>query len=254
MSTPGPIGRQCPFPSGPHPFGLAHRGGAGEAVENSPSAFQQAIDLGFRFIETDVRATIDGHAVVFHDATLDRTTDATGPVSALPLSRVSRARLAGGDHLLTLREALTRWPVVGFNVDVKADDAVGPFLRAVDEAQAWSRVCAASFSTARLARLRALAGPRLATSMGTTEAARLVLGLPSATPACAAQLPARRGRVPIVTVPLVRRAHARGVQVHVWTVDDPDEMDRLLDLGVDAIITDRPSVLRTVLIRRGARP
>lgn len=240
-----------PYLSGRQPIALAHRGGAAEATENSPSAFQRAFEIGFRFIETDVRATRDGHAVVFHDARLDRTTDRVGPVAEMMLSQVVRAELAGGDHPISLAEALRNWPTVHFNVDVKAEGAVVPFLRAVAEADAWARVCAASFSTARLDRMRRLAGPRLATSMGRAEVARLVLGLRDATPACAAQVPRSRARIPLVTSAFVRRAHSRGVHVHVWTVDDAATMHALLDLGVDGIVTDRPSVLREVLVRRG---
>ena len=229
------------------PFGLAHRGGAGEGVENSPSAFQNAVDLGYRFVETDVRATIDGHAMVFHDRTLDRTTDARGEISTLPRSRVQRAELVNGEHPMTLVEALRRWPLLRLNVDVKSDDAVGPFLRAVADADAWNRVCAAAFSTRRLRRLRTEAGPRLATSLAPAEVALLAAGTPVRTPACAAQVPTRVGRIPLVTSRFVRRAHARGLQVHVWTVNDPGEMRRLLELGVDGLISDRLTLLRDVL-------
>lgn len=241
-----------PFLAGTHPLALAHRGGAAEAAENSPTAFQHAHDLGYRWIETDVRATIDGHAVLIHDATLDRTTDATGHVSAVPLSLVQAARTADGEAPMTLTEALRHWPEVRFNVDVKADDAVAPFLRAVADTGAWDRVCAAAFSTARLRRLREQAGPRLATSMGPAEVGRLVLGLPDRSPACAAQVPHRARSVPIVTRRFVERAHRRGVAVHVWTINDPGEMQALLDLGVDGLVTDHPTVLRDVLSRRGA--
>jgi glycerophosphoryl diester phosphodiesterase len=144
------------------------------------------VDLGYRWIETDVRATSDGHAVVFHDATLDRTTDAHGPLSAVPLALVQSARMSDGQSPITLAEALRRWPDVRFNVDVKSDDAVAAFLRAVADADAWDRVCAAAFSTARLTQLRALAGARLATSMGPSEVTRLLLGAPDRSPACAA--------------------------------------------------------------------
>jgi len=233
------------------PIALAHRGGAGEAVENSPASFDRAVGLGFRYIETDVRATRDGHAVVLHDATLDRTADLAGAIAALPLAHVRRAALADGTSPITLLDALRRWPEVRFNVDVKSDDAVGPFLAAVDGAGAWGRVCAASFSTTRLRRLRALAGPRLATSMGPAEVVRLVVGAPVRTPACAVQVPPRQGAFPVVTARFVQRAHARGLQVHAWTVDEADTMERLLDLGVDGIVSDRPSVLRGVLQRRG---
>jgi glycerophosphoryl diester phosphodiesterase len=241
-----------PFLVGAHPLALAHRGGAAESAENSPLAFEHAVDLGYRWIETDVRATIDGHAVVFHDATMDRTTDSTGALSALPLAEVRSARLADGQAPITLAEALDRWPEVRFNVDVKSDDTVAPFLRAVADADAWDRVCAAAFSTSRLRRLRGQAGPRLATSMGPSEVTRLALGAPDRSPACAAQVPHRARGVPLVTRRFVERAHRRGVQVHVWTINDPVEMEALLDLGVDGLVTDRPTALREVLTRRGS--
>lgn len=241
-----------PFLIGGHPLALAHRGGAGEAPENSPTAFQRVVDLGYRWVETDVRATIDGHAIIFHDATMDRTTDASGPLSALPLAVVRSARMADGHAPLTLAEALERWPQVRFNVDVKSDDTIAPFLRAVGEADAWDRVCAAAFSSARLTHLRDRAGPRLATSMSPAEVTRLVLGAPDHSPACAAQVPHRARGIPVVTRRFVQRAHRRGLQVHVWTIDDPVEMEALLDLGVDGLISDRPTVLREVLSRRGS--
>jgi glycerophosphoryl diester phosphodiesterase len=241
--------RPTPFPTGSGPIGMAHRGGAAEQVENSPSAFGHALDVGLRFIETDARATVDGHAVLLHDATLDRTTDRSGAVAALPLSHVVGARLANGDHPMPLVEALRSWPSAVLNVDVKADDAVEPFLRAVEQADAWDRVCAASFSTARLRRLRQRGGGRLATSLGTAEVVRLTLRLPfhAARRACAVQVPASAGVVPLVTRGFVDHAHSLGLAVHVWTVNDEPEMRRLLDLGVDAIVTDRPSVLAGLL-------
>jgi glycerophosphoryl diester phosphodiesterase len=241
-----------PYLVGAHPLALAHRGGAGEATENSPATFQRAVDLGYRWIETDVRATIDGHAVVFHDATMDRTTDASGPLSSKALAQVRASRMADGQAPITLVEALLQWPDVRFNVDVKADDTIAAFLRAVTEARAWDRVCAAAFSISRLARLRTLAGPRLATSMGPSEVTRLALGVPGHSPACAAQVPHSARGIPVVTRRFVERAHSRGLQVHVWTIDDPVEMEKLLDLGVDGLVTDRPAILRDVLIRRGS--
>mgnify|MGYP002859566477 CR=1 FL=1 len=240
-----------PFLTGPRPLAMAHRGGAGEATENSPATFQRAVDLGYRWIETDVRATIDGHAIVFHDATLERTTDSTGAISTLPLSHVRNVTLHDGAHPITLVEALDRWPDVRFNIDVKDDGSVTPFLHAIAEADAWDRVCAAAFSTSRLNRMRVAAGSRLATSMGPAEVTRLVLGLPDRTPACAAQVPRAAGPLPVITRGFVRRAHRRGVQVHVWTIDAAPAMHALLDLGVDGIVTDRPSVLRDVLRDRG---
>lgn len=240
-----------PVAQGPRPLALAHRGGAGEAVENSPEAFHHAVGLGFRWIETDVRATADGHAVLFHDALLDRTTDGSGPVATTSLAQLRACRLPNGETPLTLAEALATWPDVRFNVDVKSEDAVLPFAHAVQAADAWDRVSAASFSHRRLARLRRLGGARLATSMSPTEVTRLRLGLPGRGPAWAAQVPLAAGPVTVVTRGLVRRAHERGVQVHVWTVNDPAHMAALLDRDVDGIVTDRPSLLRDLLVAHG---
>lgn len=218
-------------------------------TENSPAAFQNAVDLGCPVVETDVRATGDGHAIVFHDATMDRTTNLTGPIAALTREQVGNSRLANNEAPMTLVEALVRWPDLTLNVDVKSDDGVEPFLRAVAQTGAWDRVCAAAFSTARLRRLRRLGGPRLATSAGPSEVARIKLGLADHSPACALQVPERVRGVPVVTPGFVRRAHRAGLQVHVWVVDEPDRMARLLDLGVDALITDQPTRLREVLAR-----
>lgn len=240
-----------PFLAGGHPLALAHRGGALECTENSPEAFQRAARMGFRYVETDVRATRDGVPVVFHDKRLDRTTDRVGEVARCRVRDVLGAHLRNGESPMDLPQALERFPDLRFNVDVKSDDAVGPFLQAVSAARAWDRVCAASFSSARLRRLRHLAGPRLATSMGTAEVVSLVLGLGRIPPACSAQVPRTRALLPVVSARFVRAAHARGLQVHVWTVDDAPTMASLLDLGVDGLVTDRPSVLREVLQRRG---
>ncbi len=229
---------------------LAHRGGAAEAPENSATAFQHAVDLGVSHIETDVRASGDGQAVIAHDATLDRTSNASGPLAALPLAALQReVRLHDGQPPMSLAEALARWPGARLNVDVKEPQAIEPFLRAVAEADAWDRVCGASFSTDRLRRLRALGGPRLATSLGLGEVVALYLGAPTPPGVVAAQVPPRAG-VPVVTRAFIRRAHGRGLQVHAWTVDDRDEIEALLDMGVDGIVTDRPTLLLDVLRRR----
>jgi glycerophosphoryl diester phosphodiesterase len=252
MSRPRVSGHEHAPRFGFPPIAMAHRGGAAEGAENSPVTFQRAIDLGFRHIETDVQATGDGHALIFHDADLARTTNESGPVAGLCLADASSIRLADGASPITLTEALRRWPDTFFNVDVKSDAAIGPFLRAVAGQDAWSRVCAASFSSRRLGRLRSLAGSRLMTSMGPVEVATLVLGLPVRLTPLVAQVPERQGSVPVVTQALVTRAHRRGIQVHVWTVDEEAQMHRLLDLGVDGLITDRPTVLRRVLEQRGS--
>ncbi|MGH3628329.1 MAG: glycerophosphodiester phosphodiesterase [Sciscionella sp.] len=251
-----------PYLAAPRPRAFAHRGwhiGDLVGMENSLSAFRRAADEGFRYLETDVHATADGVVVVHHDALLDRTTDGDGAIAALPWTEVRQARIGGLDPLCRLVDVLEALPDALLNVDVKSDQAVGPVLEVLRSADAWGRVCLASFSDARLAKLRGLGGSRLLTSMGPRAVVTLWAGgrLPwlPARPGRRggmAQVPVRQGRLTVVDERLVRRAHRRGLEVHVWTVDDATEMRRLLELGVDGLVTDRPDVLREVLRGRGA--
>ncbi|MER6773824.1 glycerophosphodiester phosphodiesterase [Streptomyces bacillaris] len=239
------------------PLAFAHRGGAADGVENTAAAFRRAAAAGYRYFETDVHTTADGRLVAFHDATLDRVTDATGRISALPWSEVRRARVGGTEPLPLFEELLEEFPEARWNVDLKAEPALEPLLELIRRTDAWDRVCVGSFSEVRVARAHRLAGPRLATSYGVRGVLGLRLrswGIPAAlrTGAVCAQVPERQGGIPVVDTRFVRTAHALGLQVHVWTVNEPDRMGRLLDLGVDGIMTDHIETLRTVLSERGA--
>ena len=220
------------------------------------AAFEHAVSLGFRYLETDVHATADGVLVAFHDDSLDRMTDRAGMLADLPWETVRQARVAGEHPIPLLEDVLGTWPQARVNVDPKHDRAVGPLVEVVRRTASVGRVCVGAFSDRRLARVRRLLGPALCTSLGPIGVARLKaggLGLPvGRLPAACVQVPvATRGLV-VTDAALVRAAHGRGMQVHVWTIDDAGEMDRLLDLGVDGIMTDRPRLLRQVLERRGA--
>ncbi|MEW2130011.1 glycerophosphodiester phosphodiesterase [Streptomyces sp. NPDC005435] len=245
-----------PYLDHPAPLAFAHRGGAAEGLENTAAQFRRAAELGYRYMETDVHTTADGRLVAFHDATLDRTTDGTGRIADLPWRAVSEARVAGKEPVPLFEELLETFPEVRWNVDLKAESALLPFLELVERTNAWDRVCAGSFSEARVVRAQRLAGPRLATSFGT----RGVLGLrlrswglpvPVRGSAVAAQVPEAQSGVPVVDAAFVRAAHARGVRVHVWTINESARMHRLLDLGVDGIMTDHIDTLREVMEDRG---
>ena len=248
------------FLDAPLPLAFAHRGGAAAGDENTAAAFERAITLGYRYVETDVHATADGVPVVLHDATLHRVAGRAGEVAGLTWADLRTVRIRGGAAVPRLDEVLDAWPEIRFNVDVKADAAAGPTVEAVRRAGAQDRVLLASFSDTRLARLRRLAGPAVATSLGSRAVARLrigsLAGLRARRPASAvaAQVPVRHGRVRVVDRRFLRSAHRIGLQVHVWTIDDPAEMERLLDLGVDGLMTDRIEVLREVYQRRGHWP
>jgi glycerophosphoryl diester phosphodiesterase len=259
-----------PFLDHPGPIAFAHRGGAGEAPENTLAAFEIAVSLGYRYLETDAHITGDGVLVAFHDDRLDRVTDRTGVIARLTIEEVEAAD-AGytfspddgrsfpfrgrGVRVPRLEELLLRWPDARVNIDPKADACVGPLAALLDRLGAWERVCIGSFSDRRLHRIRELGRGRACTSMGphAVALARLTATsgrMPQLGADCI-QVPTRRGPIPIVTRRFVEAAHRAGLPVHVWTVDDEATIERLLKLGVDGIMGDRLRLLREVFARRG---
>jgi len=236
------------------PLAFAHRGGAGDAPENTLPAFQAAIDMGYRYLETDVHCTRDGVLVAFHDSRLDRVTDREGEIAELDWSEVGAARVDGREPIPLLEDLLGSFPEARLNIDPKHDNAVEALAEVIRRTEATQRVCVGAFSDRRLARIRSLL-PGVCTALGPRGVARLKVsaaGLPAGrfSSPCA-QVPVRIGPLTIVNERFVRAAHLRGIQVHVWTIDDRQEMYRLLDLGVDGIMTDRPRVLRDVLATLG---
>lgn len=241
----------------PAPLAFAHRGGAADGDENTAAAFARAVALGYRYVETDVHATADGVPVVFHDPTLRRVTGEPGRIADLRWADLSSVRVGGATLVPRLDEVLDAWPQVRFNIDVKADGGVEPTVATVARVGARDRVLLASFSDARLTRLRALAGPEVATGLGMRGVTRLRLaslhGRPVRLPpsVVAAQVPVSFGRLPVVDKRFLAYCHRIGLQVHVWTIDEPAQMHHLLDLGVDGIMTDHVGVLRDVYRSRG---
>jgi glycerophosphoryl diester phosphodiesterase len=242
----------------PLPLAFAHRGGAATGDENTMAAFARAVEIGYRYLETDVRATRDGVAVVFHDKTLDRMLGRSGRLEDLTWADLSTMRSKGEPVVPSLLDLLDAWPECRLNVDMKSDAVVDPTIEAVWKTNSRDRVLLASFSDRRIRWARRVCGPRQATSMGQREVAALRLGslhgrgLSGFVPGVAAvQVPVRFARVRVVDARFVRHVHRLGMQVHVWTVDDPAQMRELLDLGVDGIMTDRVEVLRDVLKGRG---
>ncbi|MDH2430547.1 glycerophosphodiester phosphodiesterase [Sphaerisporangium sp. TRM90804] len=246
----------------PGPLAFAHRGGAAEGRENTMAAFSRAVDLGYTYLETDAHATADGVLLAFHDHTLDRVTDRHGRVAALPYRQVRQARIGGVDEIPLLEDLLGTWPDVRVNIDVKEAPAIAPLAEAIRRTDAYDRVCLTSFSDTRLARARMAMGRPVCSALGPRGVARLraaamgsgygrLLGGLAREGVPCAQVPLGFRGVRVTTRALVRTAHALGMQVHVWTVDDQRTMEALLDLGVDGIMTDNISGLRDVLDARG---
>jgi glycerophosphoryl diester phosphodiesterase len=240
-----------PFFDWPAPLAFAHRGGANDAPENTLPAFAGAVELGYRYLETDAHVTADGVVVAFHDADLSRTCGRPGLIHELPWREIATARVDGREPIPRLSDVLEAFPEVRFNVDTKIDLVVEPLGNELVRTGALDRVCVGSFKDARLRRIRKRFGPRLCTSYGPVELGILrIAGIPW--PGVqAVQAPPRWHGQPLITRSFVERCHRRGIEVHAWTIDDAAQMERLLDLGVDGLMTDRPGVMKEVLFRRG---
>jgi glycerophosphoryl diester phosphodiesterase len=247
------------------PIAFAHRGGALEAPENTWKSFTHARDLGYRYMETDVHATKDGVVVTIHDPDLTRVSEHKGVVREMSWKHLTEVRLTGDEPVPRLDELLTAWPEVKWNLDAKHDSVVGPLLETIHRTGAQDRVCITSFNDRRLARLRRALGPKACMTLGpgATTVLRLSSWLPDRVGErmtgrlrgfAAAQVPLYQWRIPVVDRKFVESVHEAGLVVHVWTIDDEETMSRLLDLGVDGLMTDRPTVLRDLLMRRRAWP
>lgn len=239
---------------------MAHRGYSPDGLENSMAAFRSAVELGYRYLETDVHTTADGVLLVFHDLSLDRVTDGTGRISRLPAGTVAQARIGGVEPIPLFRELVSAFPGVRLNLDVKDWSSVASLAAAIEQYGVHDQVLIASFSDRRRrAVIRLLSRPVAGSAGIVSNALFTVLGpvLPARIirralrGVHALQVPVRYGAVRVVTPGFVRRAHRHGLQVHVWTINDPAEMRRLLDLGVDGIVTDRADLLKQVLEERG---
>lgn len=239
-----------PYFRGQRPRVFAHRGLHTSAPENSLGAFRAAVDSGVEYIETDIVASRDGFAMVSHDLVLDRVAGISAPVNSLSASELADVDL-GGEGFITLEHALREFPTTRFNIDVKDAGAIDGLVRAVEATDARERVLVSSFSTSRrreaMSRLPGVATSTTATEfLGVFASARLG-ATPRPADQHAIQIPARIGRLSTVTPALVSRYHRAGLEVHVWTVNDPAEMRRLIDIGVDGIVTDRADIALEII-------
>jgi glycerophosphoryl diester phosphodiesterase len=236
----------------PGPLAIAHRGGAGLAAENTLEAFQRSYDLGLRYLETDVRLTADGHLVAFHDAWLNRVTAASGLVRRRTLRDLTKLPVLGNQSVPSLAAVLATFPRACFTLDVKTQAAIAPLADLLIATGLAPRVCVAAARGQWLREVRGLVGDDLCTALSWRDLAHLA-SRPRGSYGAAgfAHIPLRLGRIRVFRDDLVARAHDAGVRAIVWTVNDADTMHRLLDAGVDGVITDHPDLLREVLISRG---
>jgi len=213
------------------------------------------VDLGYRYLETDVHLSSDGVLFAFHDSNLRARTGVDADIADLSAAHIDALLVDGIAPVPRLADIFLMWPLARLNIDAKSDAAVLPLIRAVRDHAAIDRVCLGAFSDRRVKKFRADLGPSVCTSMGRLEAARFYLagwGLADARnlSAACAQVPFRSWPS-FVTRRLIDVAHEHGIQVHYWTVDDPADINKLIDLGADGIMTDEPRILRDTLINRG---
>jgi glycerophosphoryl diester phosphodiesterase len=245
------------------PLALAHRGGAlyepNLGIENTMSAFRNAVALGYTHLETDVHVTRDGRLVAFHDDRLDRVSDLQGRIRDLDWDRVRWARVGHGEHVPLLTEVIDTFPEINLNIDLKAPRTAELLWEVVEHRGVHDSVCVGSFYQREITTFRKVSAGRVATAAAHAGTILMRFG-PRAlsrllrSPADVFQVPPTyllgRREVTVVTRKLVDAAHHFGKQVHAWTVDDADEMHRLLDLGVDGLVSDRIDVLKDVLTDR----
>jgi glycerophosphoryl diester phosphodiesterase len=262
--------------TGEWPANLAHRGASTLAPENTIEAFRIAVEAGAGGLELDVHLTRDGHVVVIHDPTVDRTTNGRGAVSEMtvdelrgfdagydfsPDGGITRPYRGRGVRVPTLEEVLEQFPGIAVNIDIKAayPGVEAAVLEVLREANAWGRTLVVSIPYRIVKRFRKISGGHVSTGASRWEIgvfyilSRLRLERLVSPAYDALQVPLRQRGIPVVTPRFVRAAHARGVRVDVWTINRADEMRRLLDLAVDVIMTDRPGTLAEVLKQRESR-
>ncbi len=267
--------RRRPFLNGERPIAFAHRGGSALAPENTLQAFRQALALGIRFIETDLHMTRDGVIVVSHDERLERCTDGHGRIAEHRLAEL-RSFDAGyrfspdgrsfpargkGDCIPTLEEVVELSPELHLNVEVKQrwPSMLRPLWDFIRTRGLEERFLVAAAQDPLVREFRGVSGGRVATSAGRSEVlafwAAARAGLDRVLPVGydALQVPVKAGILTVIEEGLLRAAHRRGLHVHAWTIDEQVEMDRLLDLGVDGIMSDRPDrLMRAISQRRAA--
>ena len=228
----------------------AHRGGSIEAPENTIESFKYSIELGSSYIETDVQLSSNGIPYIFHDDDLKRLFGKNIIFNSLHSDEIDELILFDKYKIPTLESTLQKFPDALFQIDVKTDEVVLPTMEVIKKTNSTDKVCIASFSSKRLKQVHKLY-PEICLSMGPYEVMKLLLasfGLyRRKVPGNCLQIPIYQYGIKLVTKRFINYIHSIGLKIHVWTINDEDTMQKLIDLGVDGIITDRPKALKELL-------
>ena len=228
----------------------AHRGGSLEAPENTLESFDYALEIGCSYIETDVQLSSDGVPFIFHDNDLNRLLGKNISFNSLSSNEIKKLKLFESFDIPTLESALKKFPNALFQIDLKTDEVAVPAMKIIETFEAFDRVCIASFSSKRLAYINEMY-PHVCLSMGPKEILKLLLasyGLyKKKVPGNCLQVPIYQYGIKLVTKRFIQYVQNIGLKIHVWTINDKNQMQQLIDLGVDGIITDRPKALKDLL-------
>ena len=233
---------------------FAHRGGNDFGPENSLKSFLGAYEIGYKYLETDVHLSKDGHLVAFHDESLDRVTNRTGLIRDLKLSDIKKAKIDNSEEIPTLIELLDNIPNCFFNIDCKSDDTVIPLIEVIKKFSLFDRVCIGSFSQKRINFIRESLGSKVKTSMGPSEIllAKVLsnLTIKKAFESTYASLPIRRYGIELLNKKNINFLQRNNQKVIAWTINDESEMRLLIERGVDGIMTDKILLLKKILIEQ----
>ena len=228
---------------------LSHRGNSKEFIENSLEAFESVAKKGYKYIETDLRLTLDGHVITFHDEDLKRLFDLDIKIKNLTLKEVNILFNKHNCQLLTFEETLKHFPNIYFNIDLKIKEVVSKTIDIVKNTKSFNRVCFASFKSLHT-KMVLDNHPEAITSMGLTDVALFKFLKINKKNSHILQIPIKWNSIKILTKKLINDAKTRNLLIHVWTINNANEMEELIDMGIDGIVTDEPDILMNVIKNR----
>ena len=225
---------------------LSHRGNSNKHVENSFEAFKSVVDMGFEYIETDLRKTLDNEIVTFHDEDLNRLFNIDLKIENLTFAEIDKFFSEKNCNLLTLKEALLNFPETKFNIDLKSKDVIQESINIVKELEAFERVCFASFNSSHTDEVLT-DSPRAVVSMGMKDVAYFKFFNYLRKDSKILQVPLNWKGLNILNSKLIKKAKDKDLFIHVWTINDRESIIKLIDMGVHGIVTDNPELIMEIM-------
>ena len=230
-------------------IGLSHRGNSKKFIENSFEAFNSVVQMGYKYIETDLRMTLDKEVIAFHDPDLKRLFNLDLQVKDLTFNEIANLFKEKNCSLLTLEDVLKEFPKIYFNIDLKVEEVIQDSIKVVADFNAFDRVCFASFHSNRTGKVLRY-NQNAIVSMGMKDIALFKFFKFNNKNKKIIQIPLKWKGIKILTRNLIQKAHKSNLLVHVWTINDRKLINNLIDLGVNGIVTDEPELLMEIMKER----